>query len=101
MRCADEIDLFLAIGHFRFTSGEHTLFFSHGFGARLIGEGLRLGLGLGLLGDGDGAVLLRQFDRGAAFDFRPLLTVAVKARAALVRSMSQGGNRLPDEFEND
>ena len=63
-----DLDQLAALGRLGVARGEHALLLGHGLRARLVGGGLRLGLELRLLGDGDGALLLGELDGLAPLD---------------------------------
>src|SRR5947207_12745293 len=67
-----DLDTLAALGGLGVACGEHALLLGHGLRARLVGGGLRLGLELRLLGDGDGALLLGELDGLAPVDLERL-----------------------------
>src|SRR5205807_7967379 len=67
-----DLDALAALGGLGVARGEHALLLGHGPRARLVGGGLRFGLELRLLGDGDGPLLLGELDRLAPLDLERL-----------------------------
>src|SRR5437773_11858557 len=84
-----DLDALAALGGLGVACGEHALLLGHGPRARLVGGGLRFGLELRLLGDGDGPLLLGELDRLAPLDLEGLDLPL--ARDALLLDRALGG----------